>query len=66
MDTEFIWWQDWTGSSGIDACVAKVDGIFPTPDWEPPEKKDQSVSESRGIFKMPVNCQNITGSGNLL
>ena len=34
------------GSSGIDACVAKVDGVFSTPDWEPPEKKDQSVSES--------------------
>ena len=50
MNTEFIWWRHWAGRiSGIDACVAKVNGIFSTPDWEPPEKKDQSVSGQRNF-----------------
>ena len=55
MNTEFIWWRHWAGQmiadhwSGIDACVAKVDGIFPTPDWEPPEKNDKSVPGKRNF-----------------
>ena len=50
MNTEFIWRRHWAGRiSGIDACVAKVNGIFPTPDRQPPEKKDQSVPGKRNF-----------------